>query len=56
MSALDNLIKKISARQKFNFFIVTDSSDAYTAMIQNLRERKIYQLYRDYLKNFTINS
>ena len=52
MSALDELIKKISARQKFNFFIVTDSSDAYTAMIQNLRDRKTYQLYKDYLENF----
>ena len=37
-------------------FIVTDSSEGYTAMIQNLRDRKTYQLYRDYLENFTINS
>lgn len=37
-------------------FIVTDSSDGYTAMIQNLRDRKTYQLYKDYLENFSINS
>lgn len=36
-------------------FIVTDSLDAYTKMIQNLRDRKTYQLYRDYLENFKIN-
>ncbi len=37
-------------------FIVTDSKDGYIAMIQNLRDRKTYQLYQDYLENFTINS
>ena len=37
-------------------FIVTDSSDGYTAMIQNLRDRKTFRLYKDYLENFTINS
>lgn len=36
-------------------FIVTDSLDAYRQMIQNLRDRKTYQLYRDYLENFKIN-
>lgn len=37
-------------------FIVTDSSDGYTAMIQNFRDRKTYQLYKGYLENFSINS
>lgn len=37
-------------------FIVTDSLDAYRQMIQNLRDRKTYQLYRDYLENFKINT
>lgn len=36
-------------------FIVTDSLEAYRQMIQNLRDRKTYQLYRDYLENFKIN-
>ena len=36
-------------------FIITDSNDGYTAMIQNFRDRKTYQLYRDYLENFKIN-
>ncbi len=33
-------------------FIVTDSTDGYVSMIQNFRDRKTYQLYRDYLENF----
>ena len=32
-------------------FIVTDSSDGYTAMIQNLRNRKTFQLYMDKFHN-----
>lgn len=36
-------------------FIITDSNDGYTAMIQNFRNRKTYQLYRNYLENFAIN-
>ena len=48
--------KVLALPQIETVFIVTDSSDGYTAMIQNLRDRKTYQLYRDYLENFTINS
>lgn len=48
--------KVLALPQIETVFIVTDSSDGYTAMIQNLRDRKTYQLYKDYLENFTINS
>ena len=37
-------------------FIVTDSTDGYISMIQNFRDRKTYQLYRDYLENFRLNT
>ena len=37
-------------------FIVTDSEAGYRDMIEPLRDKKTYQLYRDYLDNFRINS
>lgn len=36
-------------------FIVTDSEQAYRAMIAGYGDRNCYQLYRDYLDNFRIN-
>ena len=36
-------------------YIITDSQNAYLTMIDELREFKTYQLYRDYLENFRIN-
>ena len=36
-------------------YIITDSQNAYLSMIDELREFKTYQLYRDYLENFRIN-
>lgn len=36
-------------------YIITDSQNAYLAMIDELRGYKTYQLYRDYLENFRIN-
>ena len=37
-------------------FIVTDSETGYRDMIDPLKDRETYQLYRDYLDNFRINS
>lgn len=36
-------------------FIITDSEDGYREMTSRLNVRQTYQLYRDYLDNFTIN-
>lgn len=37
-------------------FIVTDSEAGYRSMIANINVENTYQLYRDYLDNFRINS
>ena len=37
-------------------FIVTDSESAYREMIKNYDGKDCYQLYRDYLDNFRINT
>ena len=37
-------------------YIVTDSEQGYKEMIKNLNVKKSYQLYRDYLDNFRINT
>ena len=37
-------------------FIVTDSESAYREMIKNYDSKECYQLYRDYLDNFRINT
>lgn len=37
-------------------FIVTDSESAYREMIKNYDSKDCYQLYRDYLDNFRINT
>ena len=37
-------------------FIVTDSETAYREMIRNYDGKDCYQLYRDYLDNFRINT
>ena len=37
-------------------FIVTDSQSAYRNMIKDLGASNTYQLYRDYLDNFRINT
>lgn len=36
-------------------YLITDSQTAYLNMTAELRGRKTYQLYRDYLENFRIN-
>lgn len=36
-------------------FLITDSQSAYLSMIAELKSKKTYQLYRDYLENFRIN-
>ena len=37
-------------------FIITDSDAGYRSMISGLDVKESYQLYRDYLDNFRINS
>lgn len=37
-------------------FIVTDSETAYREMISSYEDKDCYQLYRDYLDNFRINT
>ena len=37
-------------------FIVTDSETAYRSMIRSYDDKDCYQLYRDYLDNFRINT
>ena len=39
-----------------NVFIVTNSESGYKQMISNLNVNNTYQLYRDYLDNFRINT
>lgn len=36
-------------------YLITDSQSAYLAMVEELKDVKTYQLYRDYLENFRIN-
>ena len=37
-------------------FLVTDSVSAYREMIVGMEDKETYQLYRDYLDNFRINT
>ena len=37
-------------------YIITDSDAGYREMIKDLNVKNTYQLYRDYLDNFRINS
>lgn len=37
-------------------YIITDSESAYRNMIQDYEDKECYQLYRDYLDNFRINT
>ena len=37
-------------------FLVTDSVSAYREMISGMEDKDTYQLYRDYLDNFRINT
>ena len=37
-------------------YIITDSETGYRDMISIMQDKKTYQLYRDYLDNFRINS
>lgn len=53
-SEFDNEIRKYSEIQ--TIFIVTDSETAYREMIRNYDGKDCYQLYRDYLDNFRINT
>lgn len=53
-SEFDNEVRKHPEIQ--TVFIVTDSEAAYREMIRNYDGKDCYQLYRDYLDNFRINT
>ena len=50
----DNAIKNHQEIQ--TIYIVTDSEAGYREMIAGYGEKDTYQLYRDYLDNFRINT
>ena len=52
-----DFIERIDAHPEIEtIFIVTDSEAGYREMISILDGKTTYQLYRDYLDNFRINS
>ena len=49
--------KKLSEHPEIQtIFIVTDSESAYREMVCTYNDKDCYQLYRDYLDNFRINT
>ena len=50
----DEKVQSLSEIQ--TIFIVTDSEAGYREMISGYTEKNTYQLYRDYLDNFRINT
>ena len=49
--------EKVNNNEKINtVFIVTDSDNGYHEMISHLNVKNTYQLYKDYLDNFRINT
>ena len=53
-SAFDKELRLIDGIEAI--FIVTDSDSGYREMIYGYRDKETYQLYRDYLDNFRINT
>ena len=49
-------VEKLEGKEIETVFIVTDSESGYKDMIAGLKVKEGYQLYRDYLDNFRINS
>jgi adenine-specific DNA-methyltransferase len=47
--------KKLDRTNVDTVFLVTDSSDAFMAMKSELSAKRIVQLYKNYLENFTLN-
>ena len=55
-AAYSLFLKKMKGHKEIKtLFIVTDSEINYRKMIRGFENRDTYQLYRDYLRNFTIN-
>lgn len=55
--AFSDFTEKVNADDQIKqVFIVTDSNNGYREMITHLKIEKSYQLYRDYLDNFRINT
>ena len=56
-SAFPDFQAKVNAQPEIQtVFIVTDYEAGYRAMAKNLNASNTYQLYRDYLDNFRINT
>lgn len=50
-------LEKVNDAQNIKtIFIITDSNNGYKEMISNFKDKECYQLYRDYLDNFRINT
>lgn len=50
-------LKEVNDTQNIKtIFIITDSNNGYKEMISNFKDKECYQLYRDYLDNFRINT
>ena len=49
-------VEKLEGKEIETVYIVTDSESGYKDMIAGLKVKEGYQLYRDYLDNFRINS
>ena len=57
MSNYDFNEKEVNNNEKIKtVFIVTDSDNGYHEMISHLNVKNTYQLYKDYLDNFRINT
>lgn len=52
-----NFVEQLDAHPEIStVYIVTDSESGYRDMIADMQDKNTYQLYRDYLDNFRINS
>ena len=56
-NAFSDFMAKVNNEDRIKqVFIVTDSASGYREMVSHLSIQKSYQLYRDYLDNFRINT
>ena len=56
-SAFEQFTTAVNANDAIQtVYIVTDYISGYQAMARQLKAERIYQLYRDYLENFRINT
>lgn len=63
MSVISDLIDRVNdpdlrarlSEEVQTLFIITDSDSDFREMSADFSDKKCYQLYRDYLDNFSIN-